>query len=534
MLINTILFTLYFYFILLSVLGYGAWFCKFFKIYSEKNSIGVVGLLGVFFLTAISYLTNIFFSHGVIHNMVIFLIGSLLFVDLLLKHKIYYKRELIKTLSVSSLLLIGLFMSKNNEDFGYYHFAYIVNLIENKIQFGLANFNSGFGTQSSIFYVTSLLYLPIIKYYLFNLHALLILIFANIFFLDNFFFKKKSINFIKILSFLSFIFTNLLFWRLAEYGTDRAGQILVFIIIIILLTNSIKKFFSDNKIKILLILTTYILTLKSYFFIYSFLYLFILIELNKKFNFFLKNIIFLFTLFLFLVLFLIVNIANTGCVIYPLSLTCFSNLFWSVPIDTVKDLNQWFELWSKAGATPNYVVEDKSNYIKNFNWVNNWISNYFLTKVTDTLFSLTIIIAIFIFLFKSKKINKKNITPKLISSYIFLIMAFIMWFNKHPDLRYGGYVLLALIFFIPTSFYLSKYNVVYKNTNFKVFWIVIIVFISFNIRNGIRIYSEFNRNDPYKFNNFPFFSQKYLETNIDFNLLKEPEKYMGYNFYSKR
>lgn len=231
---------------------------------------------------------------------------------------------------------------------------------------------------------------------------------------------------------------------------------------------------------------------------------------------------------------MIVNLANTGCVIYPLSLTCFSNLFWSVPIDTVKDLNQWFELWSKAGATPNYVVEDKGNYIKNFNWVTNWISNYFFTKGTDTLFSITIIITTFIFLFKSKKINKKNIIPKLISSYIFLIIAFLIWFNKHPDLRYGGYVLLALIFFIPISFYLSKYKIVYKNTNSKVFWIVIIVFISFNIRNGIRIFSEFNRNDVYKFNNFPFFSQEYLKSNIDFKLLKEPEKYMGYRFYSKR
>jgi hypothetical protein len=536
MLVNTTLFILYFYLILLSVLGYGLCFFKFFKINIEEISIGAVGLVGVFFLTVISYSTNIFFSHSVEHNLVIFLFGLLLILHLLLTYKFSIKKEIIKTLLVSSLLLIGLFMSKNNEDFGYYHFAYIVNLTESKIQFGLANFNSGFGTQSSIFYFTSLLYLPIIKYYLFNLHALFILIFSNIFFLDNFFFNKKNnTNFIKILSFLSFIFVNLLFSRLAEYGTDRAGQIIVFVIIIIFLTNLIKKIFLENSTKIILILITYIVTIKSYCLIYFFLLPLILIQLDNKLKkFFFKNLGLLFILFLFLVLFFAVNIANTGCIIYPLSLTCFSNLFWSVPIDQVKDLNYWFELWSKAGATPNYVFEDRMNYISNFNWVSNWIKTYFFGKGKDTLLSITFITIAFTLLFKFNKIKKKNTVPKLISLYFFLIFSFIIWFNKHPDLRYGGYVLLALLFFIPATFYLSKYNVIYKNTNLKVFLIVIIIFISFNIRNSLRIFSEFKRNDIYQFNNFPFFSKEYLKTNIHFNLINEPQNYLGYNFYSRR
>jgi hypothetical protein len=534
-LVNTTLFILYFYFILLSILGYGIWFCKFCKINIEEISIGTIGLLGIFFLTLISYSTNIFLPHSAEHNLVIFLLGFLLILGPLLSYKIFIKKEIKKTLLVSSLLLIGLFISKNNEDFGYYHFAYIVNLTENKIQFGLANFNSGFGTQSSIFYFTSLLYFPIIKYYLFNSHALLILIFSNIFLLDIFFLNKINNNFIKILSFFSFVFINLLFSRLAEYGTDRAGQIIIFIIVLIFLTNSIKKFFLNNNIKILLILITYIITIKSYFLIYIFLFSLILIQLDNKLKiFFLKNVGLLFILFLFLVLFFVVNIANTGCIIYPLVPTCFSNLFWSVPLDIVKDLNYWFELWSKSGATPNYVVEDRMNYITNFNWVSNWIKNYFFTKGSDTLLSITFINIVFILLFKSSRIDKNNITPKLISLYFFLIFSFIIWFNKHPDLRYGGYVLLALLFFIPTTFYLSKYKIIYKYTNLKVLCLVVIVFISFNTRNYLRIFSEFNRNDPYQFNNFPFFSKEYLKNNIHFDLLNKPEKLMGYNFYSRR
>ena len=41
---------------------------------------------------------------------------------------------------------------------------------------------------------------------------------------------------------------------------------------------------------------------------------------------------------------------------------------------------QWYEIWSKAGASPNYRVENFSEYLSNFNWVSNWLTNYFLIK----------------------------------------------------------------------------------------------------------------------------------------------------------
>jgi len=82
----------------------------------------------------------------------------------------------------------------------------------------------------------------------------------------------------------------LIFWRLAEYGTDRSGQIIVFIIIITYLSNSIKNLFFQNNIKILLILITYIITIKSYFLIYILLFPLIVIQIkNKIINFFLKT-----------------------------------------------------------------------------------------------------------------------------------------------------------------------------------------------------------------------------------------------------
>ena len=63
-------------------------------------------------------------------------------------------------------------------------------------------------------------------------------------------------------------------------------------------------------------------------------------------------------LFTFLFTFL-----NSGCIIFPLEKTCFSDLSWSISKVQINDVKIWFELWSKAGATPNYIVENRIDYI---------------------------------------------------------------------------------------------------------------------------------------------------------------------------
>ena len=99
------------------------------------------------------------------------------------------------------------------------------------------------------------------------------------------------------------------------------------------------------------------------------------------------------------------------------------------PKEVINDVNEWYELWSKAGATPNYVVQDQANYISNFNWLNNWIENYFFNKVSDLILGLVLLNLIFgfYFLYGSKKIiNLNKIEFRLI--YIYLILCLIEWF----------------------------------------------------------------------------------------------------------
>ena len=74
------------------------------------------------------------------------------------------------------------------------------------------------------------------------------------------------------------------------------------------------------------------------------------------------------------------NFNNTGCLLYPVYFLCFENIQWALPVESVIKMNNWYELWSKAGANPNFRVENPEEYIAGFNWVNNWIDKYFLIK----------------------------------------------------------------------------------------------------------------------------------------------------------
>ena len=65
-------------------------------------------------------------------------------------------------------------------------------------------------------------------------------------------------------------------------------------------------------------------------------------------------------------------------------------------------MNQWYNLWSKAGATPNFIVDNPEEYLKNFQWISSWIDLYFFNKVFDYILGLLVLLLLtFAVLFKS-------------------------------------------------------------------------------------------------------------------------------------
>ena len=503
---SQILILLLFYFLILySIMGYGRVFTLFNSNYQDSS---FNGLIGIAFLILLSYLTNIFFAHNYLHNFLIIFLGLGIFIYDFKKN---FSKRIVEYRDVTIIFIIifiGILMFKNHDDFYYYHFPYTQILTNYNKIFGLGNLNHGFRTASSIFYLNSLFYLPIIKYFLMNSGAAYILGFSNYILYKNIkdLIKKNNFNNVLFLSILSIIYINIIFARIAEHGTDRSALILIFVMSVYYLKSlSLKKDeinskYFNNFYSKLALLFAIIISLKSFYIIYLVIFILWFFQIKKYFeikiifSLIFKNY-YTYLIILFFLFTVFTTFSNTGCLIYPATFTCFDQFSWSIPLEQVDQMQLWYEQWSKAGATPNFRVNDPELYVSKLNWVSNWINIYFFTKVSDNILS-TILIAVivyFLFTYNSTKIKKFVFTKDNKIFYYLILFLFVEWFYNHPSLRYGGFALLALIFFIPISIYLSqfKFNVLKFKKNISL--ILILTIIVFMVRNVSRINNEFNQ-----------------------------------------
>ena len=490
--LNFFLLLFYYFTILASILGFGFFFQRH-VLKNEVINLGFIGLYGFFFLTIYSYFSHYFTSHNLTHNLIVFLVGIFFFIRNLKKIP---SKNLFLIILICLILFFGLLIFKTHDDFPYYHFPYTYYLINYSTLFGVGQFNHGFRTPSSIFYLNSLYYLPFIKYFTFYIPTVLFMGFSNYVLLDDIknFIKRKNFNYIFYFSLFFFIFINIFFYRFQEHGTDRSAQIIIGLLFI-----QIFKFIEfDKNFEVstnhILIFLGLIISLKSFYILYLTLIFPIVWILHKEkkinifFNLF-KNKLFYYFLFLILLI-LSIYIINTGCLIYPIPFTCFENFDWSIGVQQTKEMNQHYQLWSKAGKTPNFQVPDYALYLEDFNWVSNWVNLYFFNKVSDFILGLTILIGIIYLMFRNnikKNQIKRNNT---ILIYLTVIILFVEWFLNHPALRYGGYILITLLLILPISLKLEKFNNSYNNIFKKTVILVLITVIIFFARNSIRIKKE--------------------------------------------
>ena len=107
-------------------------------------------------------------------------------------------------------------------------------------------------------------------------------------------------------------------------------------------------------------------------------------------------------------------------------------------------MSQHYNLWSKSGHTPTFKVNNPEIYLKDFNWVHNWINDYFFNKVSDLILGL-LFTSLFLILFFYQKKTKKVFYNKNYNLLVFLILFLLIeWFINHPALRYGGYALFSI------------------------------------------------------------------------------------------
>lgn len=519
--------------ITVSTLGFGFSFTRLLGLKVFDYNYGTIGIIGLFFLSIISSYSHLVISHNYYHNIFLIILGLITFL-------IFGKKET-KDIKIISLIFVILFiciiLAKNNEDFSYYHLPNSIQFAQQKLQFGLGNLNHGFKHISTLFMLMSLNYLPIFDYFLFNITNFLFLFFLIIFLTKEIFYRQNyNLNFVQILLCFCGILFLTKFSRLAEYGSDISAQILlVFYTFFILELIFNKKLNFDLKIsycKISSILIIFAITIKFILTIYSILFLLMFFLIEKK-KLVLKNLLqFKFSIILLLpLIFLVIfNFSSTGCLIYPVEITCFDNTFdWALPSRVVADLNSYYELWSKAGAGVGYQLENGDSYIKNLNWFSHWFSVYFFNKVSDYLLVIFFIILVFslFFLKNIRSVNSQvlNLNFKHYIFFISLLIVFLLWFLNFPTLRYAGYIVIFFIFIFPASLMLSyKIDLTKKRNLKKISYVFILSFLIFFLRNVDRIHAELSLTvkDHNNFKNFPFYwikKVKYEEIIINNHLI---------------
>ena len=114
---NHIIFITYLSIFLLSNIGYGYLFASLFSKNLKNLNFGYLGIVGLFFIVLISITSSFFVSHNYIHNIVLHLIGLIVFFINLFENKIKNTQQLKNIFLIFLIFLSGIYLFKNHDDF---------------------------------------------------------------------------------------------------------------------------------------------------------------------------------------------------------------------------------------------------------------------------------------------------------------------------------------------------------------------------------------------------------------------------------
>jgi hypothetical protein len=465
MIINFLLFYLFVFLIFICGIFFNKIYYRFLGIKDFSNNFFTGIFFGLLSLSFISFIFNFFIN---LNNIFFkFILVSLIFISIFKTnikiYKIFFRNTLL-------ILLISPLLNFIPEgyDAALYHFPHQTWIREEKIIFGLTNIHDRFGLISLYNYLGANLWfkntfgaLPYLQgtYYL--------LFFSFLFFIIN----LKIISSLWIS--LSTILTLPIWFRYIEpsYGlVDAPYGFLFYIVIILGLILLIELKNNQQLVNLFLISTCFAFMLKPSGILvlpYSFLILVILLRRN----FFLFNKIFLkilLSFFFIISTWILKNIINTGCIVYPVKFLCF-DLVWS-------DLDQVFKI--------NEAITDFSyQYYKYVNFI--YLKNFLLSFWHGLLFLTSSLTIIFLFFFKFKITEYKNIR--------FTISIFLIFFALY---LYGTGSLKGFA-------YLSQLNAEFNTkTILKEFFILVSIFLCSILLTSIFLNKE---TSFFRVNNFIFF-----------------------------
>ena len=472
--IELVLFTLISLFSIISISGLGKFFIN--RINRNFFESFFCGFIAISFL--LSFL-HFFIKIDFYISLPIFLFGFILALKNFKFSTVSINKKYIAYLLIF-LILIPMYISqKYHEDFGYYHLPYILNFVNEKIIFGLANSNKAFVHNSIWLNILPFFYIKG-NYNLVTLPTFLIY-FGFIIFSINQIIKQKENKISCFFLIVTSFYLILKFTRISEFGNDIPAVIFSALSIFNFFrfleeedTDKKKNYFFNNFIfasfailikfsSIPIILITIYLFFKNYKFL-----------INDIFK---IDYIFVYSLCL---IFFIQQFIYTGCFIFPSKLTCMDVSWFD---KNYLNAGRRLSLINKSYASARGILTPEE-FLRNFNWIPFWFNRSYI-GISEHL--ATMIIPLIIFLSILKKNTDQIIFKfKEIKFFTFSIfLGFMFWLNFSPVYRFGIVYFLSIVFLCLL--------IIYKQKKFskKIFINLILIFLLFNFsKNIVRITKE--------------------------------------------
>jgi len=405
---------------------------------------------GLIFLGNLLFVLNFVLP---IKNNFIFLILIFLIFNFKKRLQINQLKHLLKYLPVYLILLSSSYSIGFHYDSGLYHLNNQLWIRESNAILGFSNIYSVFGVSSIYEYISSFLWFD---------KTFILLHFVNVVFIGLFYqfiiegvlnhpniYIKNAFSMIIIFSLLdNFGFgggRNGYLYIQSVGKQDVAIAIIYFLVSILILYSLKEKKFSNNEIAFLTLVLLFLYQLKIssapiFFLFLMYIYFYTREEKFKKIVKALLPASILGTLWI------LKSIIHSGCIIFPLTSSCFKSLDW-VYIDYLK-------------AVQEVSVSYSNSYYFNSSF-SNWLIQYFENGINKNiilnfLLSLFVILILNIRSIENKFSVKENV---LIALFVFVNIIFYLRFG--PDVRYLiGFqmFLVGLVgFYSSTQIKLNKY-----------------------------------------------------------------------------
>ena len=420
-------------------------------------------ILGTLFVGNLLILCNFFIPLK--NNLTMFLLFLLLLPNLF---EINLKINLKKKISIDNffyfVLIPGVLLISSSDinfhyDAAYYHLNNQNWLRESNLIIGFVNIFWPFGMSSIYEYLSSILWLEGSFIFLHYLSLIFIQFFYSFIYYQIF---SLKINFLRngsILLLIFSIFDNFGFQGgrngfiyIQEVGKQDIPVAILLAVISFLIVYQFKK----DKLEILDIIcisliSLFIIQLKVSGVYIFYLYLLLIIFILKKNILNIKKLIIYHTpLFLFSFIWLLKNYLTTGCLIFPLSLTCKNNFDWYIKGSTER-VEEYTT--STSFAYMEYFLNPNLNFT---DWIQEFFfsetysvfTDYYRSVYLNFLISAIVIILLKIILFKNFNIKDSFIFIPV--SYLFISGTYLIFFGPIP--RYTiGFLCVFILFLGFTS-----------------------------------------------------------------------------------